>query len=143
MAATSKKRRPVARRRARKAGVVGIGTDIVDVERMARSLERTPRFAENVFTDGEQAYCRARARAEEHFAARFAAKEAFLKAVGHGLFEGIPMTQIEVVREGDGAPRLVLGPAAARAMAECGGREALVTLSHAGGAAVAFVLVQR
>ncbi|MBI5542955.1 MAG: holo-ACP synthase [Deltaproteobacteria bacterium] len=122
--------------------VVGIGVDIVEVERLARSLERTREFAAKVFTERERAYCEARAHPAEHFAARFAAKEAFLKAVGHGILEGIPLLAIEVVREGDGAPELRLGPAAARALKEAGATRALVTLSHAGGNAVAFVVVQ-
>jgi holo-[acyl-carrier protein] synthase len=122
--------------------VVGIGTDVVEIARVAKSLARTHGFAESVFTGAERDYCRALARPEEHFAARFAAKEAFLKAVGHGILEGIPLNQIEVVREGDGPPSLKLGPAAARALEEKGGVDALVSLSHSGGCAVAFVLVQ-
>ena len=121
--------------------VVGIGTDVVEIERIGKSLARTPRFVERVFTAGERAYCEARARPAEHFAARFAAKEAFLKAVRKGILEGIPLTQIEVVREEGGAPSLKLGPAAAKALCEAGASRALVTLSHAGGTAVAFVLV--
>jgi holo-[acyl-carrier protein] synthase len=95
-----------------------------------------------VFSEAERAYCSGCASPEEHFAARFAAKEAFLKAVGHGILQGIPLREIEVIREGEGPPRLKLGPAAARALRESGARDALVTLSHAGGCAVAFVLVQ-
>jgi holo-[acyl-carrier protein] synthase len=122
--------------------VTGIGTDVVEIGRVARSLERTDGFAESIFTDAERAYCKGCARPAEHYAARFAAKEAFLKAVGHGIFQGIPLKQIEVVRDGDGAPRLQLGPAAARALEESGATDAMVSLSHAGGTAVAFVLVQ-
>lgn len=122
--------------------VAGIGTDIVEVDRIARSIARTRRFTETIFSESERAYCEARARPAEHFAARFAAKEAFLKAVGRGILEGIPLHEIEVVREGDAAPSLKLGPAAAQALRAAGAHDALVTLSHAGGCAVAFVLVQ-
>ncbi|MGC4123144.1 MAG: holo-ACP synthase [Myxococcales bacterium] len=125
-------------------GVAGIGTDLVEVARLQKSLERTRSFAERVFTKGERDYCSKRARgAAEAFAARFAAKEAFLKAVGCGIFDGIPLTQIEVVNEPSGEPRLVLGPAARKAMQARGGTDALLTLSHAGGNAVAFVVVRR
>jgi holo-[acyl-carrier protein] synthase len=135
--------KPKARSRQPKATLVaGIGTDIVEIARLETSLARTREFASRVFTLGERRYCQSRARPGEHFAARFAAKEAFLKAVGRGILEGIPLAEIEVVREGDGAPRLQLGAAAERALKAAGASRALVTLSHAGGCAVAFVLVQ-
>jgi len=124
-------------------GVAGIGTDLVEVARLERSLQRTRSFAERVFTKAERDYCGRRKSSGEAFAARFAAKEAFLKAVGRGIFDGIPLTQIEVVNAESGEPRLSLGPAARRAMEERGGPDALVTLSHAGGNAVAFVVVVR
>ena len=123
--------------------VVGIGTDLVEVARLEKSLKRTASFAEKVFTAGERATCEGRAHPGEAYAARFAAKEAFLKAVGRGILDGIPLQQIEVVNEATGEPRLVLGPAAQRAMEERGGTSALLSLSHAGGNAVAFVVVQR
>lgn len=137
-----------ARRRPESPGsapacVVGIGTDLVEVARLEKSLARTATFAQKVFTAGERATCEKRANPGEAYAARFAAKEAFLKAVGRGILDGIPLRQIEVVNEPSGEPRLVLGPAAQRAMEERGGRSALVSLSHAGGHAVAFVVVQR
>jgi len=123
--------------------VVGIGTDLVEVARLEKSLKRTASFAEKVFTAGERATCEGRAHPGEAYAARFAAKEAFLKAVGRGIFEGIALTDIEVVREGDGEPLLKLGRSAARALSKRGASKALVTLSHAGNCAIAFVLVQR
>jgi holo-[acyl-carrier protein] synthase len=115
----------------RRGRVTGIGTDVVEIARVARSLERTRGFAESIFSDEERSYCVGRARPAEHYAARFAAKEAFLKAVGHGIPEGIPLNQIDV------------GPAAARALEESGAQDALVSLRHSGGTAAAFVLVQR
>ena len=123
--------------------VAGIGTDIVEVARVEKSLARTRSFALHVFTEAERAYCESCARPGEHYAARFAAKEAFLKAVGRGILQGIPLKEIEVVRDEGGEPALRLGPAAARALKQRGATQALVTLSHAGGSAVAFVLVQR
>jgi holo-[acyl-carrier protein] synthase len=119
----------------------GVGADIVDVERLARSLRRGPDFAESVFTDGERRFCEAQARPDRHFAARFAAKEAFLKAVGRGVLDGVELRDIEVVREDGGRPALRLGPTAAAALARAGGAEALVSLSHDGGIALAFVVV--
>ncbi|HEY3450019.1 MAG TPA: holo-ACP synthase [Myxococcales bacterium] len=124
-------------------GVAGIGTDLVEVARLEKSLQRTKSFAERVFTKAERDYCGKRANSAEALAARFAAKEAFLKAVGRGILDGIPLLQIEVVNAESGEPRLELGPAARQAMRERGGTDALVTLSHAGGNAVAFVVVRR
>lgn len=118
-----------------------IGTDLVDVERLAKSLRRQPAFAETVFSADERRYCDGQARPEQHYAARFAAKEAFLKAVRRGVLDGIALREIEVVREADGAPAFRLGPAASAALAAAGGTEALVSLSHDGGMALAFVMV--
>jgi holo-[acyl-carrier protein] synthase len=125
----------------RAGAILGIGTDVVEISRLERSL-KSERFVEEIFGDRERAYCSARARPAQHFAARFAAKEAFLKALGRGVFSGIALRDIEVVREGDGPPALSLGPSAARALAESGARSALVTLTHAGDIASAVVLVQ-
>jgi holo-[acyl-carrier protein] synthase len=119
-----------------------IGTDLVDVARLGRSLRRQPAFAETVFSEEERRYCDARARPERHYAARFAAKEAFLKAVGRGVLDGIALAEIEVIREEGQAPAFRLGPNAAAALAATGGRQALVSLSHDGGMALAFVVVR-
>lgn len=125
----------------RAAGVLGIGTDLVEIDRIERSLQRE-HFVEQVFGERERTYCRGCHRPAQHFAARFAAKEAFLKALGIGVFSGVALREIEVVREGDGPPVLALGPSAARALAQAGGSQALVTLSHTGNLASAVVLVQ-
>jgi len=124
-------------------GVAGIGVDLVEVARLEKSLQRTAAFAAKVFSQAERDYCSRRARPGEALAARFAAKEAFLKAVGRGILDGIPLAQIEVVNADSGEPSLRLGPAARQALAERGGADALVSLSHAGGNAVAFVVVRR
>lgn len=117
-----------------------VGTDIVAIERLVRSL-RQPAFAASVFSDEERRYCDRQAHPEQHYAARFAAKEAFLKAVGRGVLDGVALAEIEVVRAPDRAPVFRLGPTAAAALADAGGRQALVSLSHDGGMALAFVVV--
>ncbi|MDR0966335.1 MAG: holo-ACP synthase [Myxococcales bacterium] len=126
------------------AGFFGIGTDLVEVERITRSIER-PRFVEEVFGPRERAYCAKRARPGQHYAARFAAKEAFLKALGIGLFSGVALGDIEVVNEDGGQPHLVLGPSAQRALsskAGAGAAETFVTLSHIKSLASATVVVR-
>ncbi|HET6949807.1 MAG TPA: holo-ACP synthase [Acidimicrobiales bacterium] len=86
---------------------MGLGVDLCEVDRMRRTLARTPGFAARVFTDAEQAYARRRRDPAERFAARFAAKEAVLKALGAGI-GSCSLRDIEVVRASSGAPSLVL-----------------------------------
>ncbi len=119
----------------------GVGTDIVHVARVASSLRRQPSFATTVFTADERRFCEAQARPEQHYAVRFAAKEAFLKALGLGIFDGVALSDIEVVREDRSPPRLRLGPSAAAALARAGGEHPLISLSHDEGVALAFVMV--
>ena len=89
--------------------VVGIGVDLVRISRMREVLDRwQERFLARVFTEQEIAYCRRRRDPVPHFAARFAAKEAGLKALGTGLRLGISWRELEVQRERGAAPRLVL-----------------------------------
>ena len=111
------------------SGVVGIGTDLVDVDRFRTVLQRRPSVADRLFTAGERTYAHRAADPAARLAARFAAKEAALKALGYGL-GGMRMADIEVVRDGDGRPELVLhGDAESRASTHGVGRW-LVSLSH-------------
>lgn len=109
--------------------VAGVGVDLCEVDRMRRTLGRTPTFVDRVFTDGEQDYCRQAKDPAERFAARFAAKEAVLKALGAGL-GACPMRDIEVVRAGSGAPSLALHGKAAALAAERGVAAWHVSLTH-------------
>jgi len=119
--------------------VLGIGLDLTSIERIAATIEgvRGERFLARVFTAGEREFCDKRKDRATAYAARFAAKEAFVKALG--VPKGIGWLDIEVVR-GDGAPDLSLHNRAASVLAERGGR-AQLTLSHDAGVAVAVVLV--
>jgi holo-[acyl-carrier protein] synthase len=119
----------------------GIGADVVSVSRLERSLTRTAGFAESVFTPQERVYCEAQRAPARHYAARFAAKEAFLKALGIGLWGGVALTDIEVRRGPGGAPALGLGPTAAAALSRTGGGAPLLSLSHDGDIALAMVVV--
>ena len=85
--------------------IKGIGVDIIEVERVKKLGLKSPRFLEKVFTTGEIAYCSRKANKFQHFAARFAAKEAFFKALG----ERIPWKDVEVVNLASGKPTLELG----------------------------------
>ncbi|MDR2716065.1 MAG: holo-ACP synthase [Coriobacteriaceae bacterium] len=89
-------------------GQVGLGVDIVEISRMKRILARTPRFAGKVFSEDERAYCETKVTPEVHYATRFAAKEAVLKALGTGFSGGIGVRDIEVGRNTKGRPYVVL-----------------------------------
>lgn len=121
--------------------IVGIGVDIVETSRITEALEKYgERFQRRIFTETEIAYCTARpARMIEHFAARFAAKEAFSKALGTGMAAGVAFRDIGVVNRPGGKPELVLtGQAALRAA----GMRSYVTLSHQRTTAVAVVVLE-
>jgi holo-[acyl-carrier protein] synthase len=115
--------------------IPGIGIDLIEVERIENALARRPRLAERLFTAAELDYASARARPGRHLAARFAAKEAALKALGLG---GMRMGQVEVVGGGDGPPALRLTGDAAEAADRAGVRLA-VSLTHSREMAAAAV----
>ncbi len=137
--------RPAAAPTAASAGhggdVVGIGIDIESIARVGGLLERYgPRFVERVFTAHEAAYSLRRARPAQHLAARFAAKEAAMKALGTGHARGVIWRSVEVVREA-GPPRLRFHGTAARHFDAIGATRALVTISHSGDFALAQVML--
>jgi holo-[acyl-carrier protein] synthase len=99
--------------------IVGIGSDLCDIRRIARTLERHgERFTRRVFTDGERARCDRRAARAEGYARRFAAKEACAKALGTGLSGGVFWRDMEVVNLPSGQPTLRLAGGAAERLAE-------------------------
>ena len=109
--------------------MIGIGIDLVEIERFRTTLERTPGIRERTFTEGERAYADARKDPTERYAVRWAAKEAVMKAMGAGL-GAVDMADIEVVRADSGQPSVVLhGTAAARADS-LGITSWLITLTH-------------
>jgi len=109
--------------------MVGIGLDVVDIERFRKTLERTPTFGRRVFTDAEVAYARRRRDPTERFAVRFAAKEAVLKAMGVGLWS-CPLSDIEVARADSGQPSIVLHGEAATIADRKGIGSWLLTMTH-------------
>ena len=121
-------------------GAVGLGVDIVDIARMKRILERTPSFARKVYSDEERAYCLDKATPEVHFATRFAAKEAVVKALGTGFSGGIGVRDIEVRRTSKGRPYVVLSGRAKEVARELGVRELPISLSYTHTEAVACAM---
>ena len=115
----------------------GIGVDMLEIARMERVIKRRPSFLKRVFTDEERAYCDACARPAEHYAARFAAREAVLKALGTGFSEGIGFKDVSVTNDERGKPIAVLSGRAAEVAAKRGVQEVALSLSHTRDVAVA------
>lgn len=109
--------------------MIGIGIDTVEVARFRAALARTPGLRDRLFTPAEQAYCESANDPTERYAARFAAKEATMKALGVGL-GAFGFHDVEVVRDDDGRPSLVVTGAAAALAADRGVREWKVSLTH-------------
>ncbi len=116
--------------------ITGLGVDIVEIDRMRKALERHPGMKERLFSADERAYCEKRSRPEVHYALRFAAKEAVLKALGTG-FAGMRFTDVEVTRENSGRPVPRLSGKAAERAEELGIVEMHLSLSFTPTTAVA------
>jgi len=123
--------------------ILSIGIDIVEVYRIRETLARTPRFGERVFTDAEREYCDAKgAAAAQSYAARFAAKEAFLKALRTGWRGKITWQDMEIVAEPDGGPLMNVKGEAARLLAELGAARIHLSMSHTTEHAIAQVILE-
>lgn len=121
--------------------VIGIGTDIVECLRIAQMIERHGElFIDRVYTAAEIEYCRSRKQATQHFAGRWAAKEAILKAIGTGWRRGISWRDIEVRNEAGGKPTVALRGGARDVVEQLGAGEILVTISHCRSHATAFAI---
>lgn len=120
---------------------MGIGMDMVDIQRIARAVENS-RLVDRVYTSREAAYCRTQTGAAS-FAVRFAAKEAFLKALGTGLADGIRGHDVEVVRAENGRPSIAVSGRAGEIMEERGISVAHVTLTHTATTAAATVVLEK
>lgn len=115
----------------------GIGVDMLEIARMERALKRTPRLAERLFTEDERAYCERCARPAEHYAARYAAREAVLKALGTGFSDGMTLKDVSVTHDAHGAPKVILAGRAKEVAERQGVREIALSLSFTHDVAVA------
>ncbi|HEV3470964.1 MAG TPA: holo-ACP synthase [Pyrinomonadaceae bacterium] len=124
--------------------IVSIGIDVIEISRVREVLARTPRFRERVFTGRERAYCDSRGGAAgQHYAARFAAKEAAFKALRTGWSGGLSWHHAEVGSEDSGAPLLLLHERARELFDALGATHAHLSLSHTSEHAVAQVIFER
>jgi len=121
--------------------IIGIGLDATDIDRIAQAIQRFgDRFLQRIFTPGEIAYATRRRNPAPHFAARFAAKEAAMKALGTGHSRGVLWRDIEVFRAG-GPPQLRFHGGAARRFDAMRGTGSLLTITHSETLALAHVVL--
>ena len=124
--------------------IIGLGMDATEIARIAATIEKYgAHFLAKVFTDGEIAYCQRRRTAASSFAARFAAKEAAMKALGTGFSRGVYWKGIEVVRHPGGPPQLQFHDGAAARFARMGATGSLLTITHSQDLAIAHVMLLR
>ncbi len=123
--------------------IIGIGSDIVKIERIEKLIERyEQRFLKRVFTAAEIRYAEAHARPALHFAARFAAKEALVKALGSGLRQGMNWPDIEIINDSLGKPRFEFHNRARKIISDLNDPTAWLSLSHEQEFALAFVVLE-
>ena len=120
--------------------ITGIGIDIVEPDRIAKAIEKEKGFRELVFSKNEITYCESKPNKYQHYAARFAAKEAFFKALGTGWKNGTAFKEVEVVNDEKGKPELLLLGETATTI---GFMKIQVSLSHIKSMATAVVVVEQ
>jgi holo-[acyl-carrier protein] synthase len=124
--------------------IISIGIDIIEVARIREVLLRTPRFADRVFTTAERAYCDSRGVvAAQHYAARFAAKEAALKAFQTGWRGGIGWQDVEIAARESGAPYLILHGPVRELFEKSGATTAHLSIAHTSEHAIAEVVLEK
>jgi holo-[acyl-carrier protein] synthase len=124
--------------------IVSIGIDIIEVARIREVLLRTPRFAERVFTAAERAYCDSRGVVSaQHYAARFAAKEAALKALQTGWRGGISWQDVEIAARESGAPYLIFRGEVLAVFEKFSATATHLSISHTSEHAIAQVVLER
>lgn len=121
--------------------ILGIGTDIIECPRIGMMIEQHGElFLRRVYTDREIRYCQGRKHAMEHFAGRWAAKEAILKAIGSGWSRGIAWTDVEVRNQPGGQPKVLVCGGAKEIAAQRGIADIMISISHCRTYATAYAL---
>ena len=123
--------------------ILSIGIDIIEIHRIRESMDRTARFAERVFTEAERRYCDSKGKgSEQSYAGRFAAKEAFMKALGSGWRGELAWQEVEVVNDEFGAPSLAVTGEAKKQMQARGADRIHLSISHTSELAIAQVILE-
>lgn len=123
--------------------IAGLGIDIVEVERIAEKIAKNNGFRELVFSENEIAYCESKTHKYEHYAARFAAKEAFFKALGTGWPTGTAFNEVEVINNENGKPEIVLIGLTHATISGLGHFNIMVSLTHIKSTASAVVILEK
>ena len=122
--------------------IAGLGIDIIEVGRIAEKIERDNGFRELVFSPNEIAYCESKANKHEHYAARFAAKEAFFKALGTGWLNGTAFNEVEIRNNEQGKPEIALLGVTNGTVNALGNFSITVALTHIKSTASAVVILE-
>lgn len=123
--------------------IAGVGIDMIEVERVATKISKEGGFREMVYTKKEIDYCEPKTNKFEHYAARFAAKEAFFKALGTGWVNGTAYNEIEIMNEESGKPELSLLGETAKLFAGMEFSKISVSMSHLKAIASAIVIIEK
>jgi holo-[acyl-carrier protein] synthase len=123
--------------------VAGVGIDMIEIDRVAVKIEKGSGFRELVFSENEIAYCERKADKYQHYAARFAAKEAFFKALGTGWLNGTAFNEVEISNNADGKPELTLIGQTGELLREQGPMKISVSLTHLKTIASAIVIIEK
>ena len=121
----------------------GVGIDMIEVERVAEKINKESGFRELVFSKTEIAYCESKKNKFEHYAARFAAKEAFFKALGTGWTDNTQFNEVEIINNKDGKPEVHLLGYTLETINALGIKKILVSLSHIKTIASAVVMIEK
>jgi holo-[acyl-carrier protein] synthase len=122
--------------------IVGIGIDMIEVDRVREKIEKERGFREQIFSSSEIAYCQDQPEPYQHYAARFAAKEAFLKAIGQGLSHSLNVHNIEIISRKDGKPEIILNEEYKELVEENDWQKIHVSLTHLKSIASAVVIIE-
>ena len=122
--------------------IFGIGTDIIEVKRIEKIVASGRQYLETIFTEKEMEYCEAKARKSEHFAVRYAAKEAFLKALGSGWRDGLAFSDIEIINDELGKPQVFLHGEVKRVYNHHQIQQTSISLSHTKEIAIAVIILE-
>jgi holo-[acyl-carrier protein] synthase len=123
--------------------LAGLGIDLIEIERITEKINNGSGFREMIFSRTEIAYCESKSKKFEHYAARFAAKEAFFKALGTGWLEGTHFNEVEITNDASGKPQLVLLGETKKTLSVWQISKILVSLSHLKTIASAVVIIEK
>jgi holo-[acyl-carrier protein] synthase len=122
--------------------IKGTGVDIIEISRIKTSIEKDNGFINKVFSEKEIEYCETKAKKAQHYAARFASKEAFFKALGTGWRNGMSWTEISIINDKLGKPDIKLTGETLKYFNKSGYKSITLSISHSKDYAIGFVIIE-